>query len=274
MTVNPIIGKKEWVEKPDYYDYYQEIARSSYMLICFMMRNDSVIACEVFHPVASCAKDVIKQNGFEDKIKVVLKHSTELTVGPDGDLKEKANILVAEVFDTELIGEGALRTFQHAVKFLLEPDCIVIPSAASVYAQIIESSLISSWNTLSPVHVAPGKIIVPPKKVTSCHGSAAVHDVQMSQIPQDKFTALTDPICVFKFSFTGEKSIEMNETFIKQVTAINSDKAQWRDHWMQAIYYLPDVVNVSAGDKITLTAYHDEYSLWFAIPKASNKKNN
>lgn len=27
MTVNPVIGKKEWVEKPEYYDYYQEVAR-------------------------------------------------------------------------------------------------------------------------------------------------------------------------------------------------------------------------------------------------------
>jgi protein arginine N-methyltransferase 7 len=39
---------------------------------------------------------------------------------PDGDLSEKANILVTEVFDTELIGEGALGTFQHAHDKLLE----------------------------------------------------------------------------------------------------------------------------------------------------------
>ncbi|GFY67684.1 protein arginine N-methyltransferase 7 [Trichonephila inaurata madagascariensis] len=348
MTINPVLGKREWAVKDEYYDYYQEVARSSYAdmlhdkernekyhaalkkaiksmreqgravkvldigtgtgLLSMMAANagaDSVVACEMFRPVAKCAEDVIKQNGFEDKIKIVLKHSTDLTVGPEGDLKEKANILVAEVFDTELIGEGALKTFLHAGKYLLEPDSIVIPSAASVYAQIVESPLISKWNTLFPVQVAPGKVIIPPKKVTSCHGSAAVHDVQMSQIPQDKFTRLTDPICVFEFSFTGEKSIEMNETFIKQVPSIasgsceivfmwwtlkmdmdgdiilnngpkwvqpNPDKAQWRDHWMQAIYYLPEVLNVSAGDKVTLTAYHDEYSLWFAIPKASNKK--
>ena len=32
----------------------------------------------------------------------------------------KANILVTEVFDTELIGEGALSTFHHAHTHLLE----------------------------------------------------------------------------------------------------------------------------------------------------------
>ena len=35
-------------------------------------------------------------------------------------MKERANILVTEVFDTELIGEGALKTFQHAHDNLLE----------------------------------------------------------------------------------------------------------------------------------------------------------
>ena len=38
----------------------------------------------------------------------------------DGDMEHRANILVTEVFDTELIGEGAISTFHHAHKELLE----------------------------------------------------------------------------------------------------------------------------------------------------------
>ncbi len=38
----------------------------------------------------------------------------------DGDMHSKANILVTEVFDTELIGEGGIGTFHHAHKCLLE----------------------------------------------------------------------------------------------------------------------------------------------------------
>ena len=37
-----------------------------------------------------------------------------------GDMPQRANILVTEVFDTELIGEGAISTFTHAHKELLE----------------------------------------------------------------------------------------------------------------------------------------------------------
>ncbi|XP_015913660.1 protein arginine N-methyltransferase 7 [Parasteatoda tepidariorum] len=348
MSINPISGKKEWVEKDEYYDYFQEVARSSYAdmlhdaernqkynaaikkavqsmkdqgrlakvldigtgtgLLSMMAAScgaDTITACEVFQPVAKCAEDVIKANKLDHKIKIILKHSTDLTVGPDGDLAEKANILVAEVFDTELIGEGALKTFYHATKNLLEEDCIVIPSAASVFVQIIHSPMISKWNKLLPVHVGPNQVIIPPKIVAACPGSAAVHDIQMSQVPADKFTALTDPTSVFRFDFTGKKNIEMNETFIKQVPVIKKGEcemvfmwwdlkmdmdgdiilnngpkwvqpepknAQWRDHWMQAIYYLPETCSVQEGDKITLTAYHDEYSLWFAIPKTNNKK--
>jgi len=34
-------------------------------------------------------------------------------------MEERANVLVTEVFDTELIGEGAIGTFRHAHEHLL-----------------------------------------------------------------------------------------------------------------------------------------------------------
>lgn len=70
--------------------------------------------------MANCAAKIIKENGFEDRIKLIHKRSTKITVGEDGDMSKRANILVTEVFDTELIGEGALSTFRHAHEVLLE----------------------------------------------------------------------------------------------------------------------------------------------------------
>lgn len=67
---------------------------------------DSIVACEAFKPMAECCAKVLQANGVADKIKLIPKRSTELTVGEDGDMTERANILVTEVFDTELIGEG------------------------------------------------------------------------------------------------------------------------------------------------------------------------
>lgn len=48
----------------------------------------------------------------------------------------------------------------------------------------------------------------------------------------------------------------------------------WRDHWMQAIYYLPTDVHIkSEGEKLHLTGFHDEYSLWFGLKTDSSTTN-
>lgn len=69
---------------------------------------DSITACEAFAPMAECCLKILTKNGVADKIAVIPKRSTKIIVGEEGDMKEKANILVTEVFDTELIGEGNL----------------------------------------------------------------------------------------------------------------------------------------------------------------------
>ena len=43
----------------------------------------------------------------------------------DGDLQSKANVLVSELFDTELIGEGVLSTLKHALENLVEVNVMV-----------------------------------------------------------------------------------------------------------------------------------------------------
>ncbi len=63
------------------------------------------------------SRQVISANGYSDVIRVVPKRSTDMT---ELDMITRANILVTEVFDTELIGEGALVTIAHAQKHLLE----------------------------------------------------------------------------------------------------------------------------------------------------------
>lgn len=48
-----------------------------------------------------------------------------------------------------------------------------------------------------------------------------------------------------------------------------ADLIPWRDHWMQAIYYLPLEIELSVNSEICLIGYHDEYSFWFDIQKGS-----
>lgn len=72
---------------------------------------------QAFEPALNCARKIIAANGMSGKIALIQKRSTEVKV-PE-DMPTKANILITEVFDTELIGEGAIGTFRHALEHLL-----------------------------------------------------------------------------------------------------------------------------------------------------------
>lgn len=46
---------------------------------------------------------------------------------------------------------------------------------------------------------------------------------------------------------------------------ISSCAVQWRDHWMQSVYFLPAEENVSEGEELNLVVSHDDYSLWYSL---------
>ncbi len=151
---------------------------------------DSVTACEAFKPMAEIAKKCIEANGMKDKICVIPKRSTEIQVGVD--MKQRANVLVTEVFDTELIGEGAIGTFTHALENLLVKDCYVIPDNAIMYVQVVESSTCFDWNWLN---LSKFGVRVPNEYKSPA--SDALLDLQLTQF--DEFKVLTEPVEAFRF---------------------------------------------------------------------------
>lgn len=45
-----------------------------------------------------------------------------------------------------------------------------------------------------------------------------------------------------------------------------TNNLQWRDHWMQAVYYLPEKKSVEQGQESEIVCNHDEFSMWFSEP--------
>ncbi|KAL1517658.1 hypothetical protein ABEB36_001395 [Hypothenemus hampei] len=283
-----------------------DIGTGTGLLSMMAVRNgaDKVIACEAFLPMSRCAKKILDLNGLQDRVKIIPKRSTDLRVGVDGDLNEKCNILVTEVFDTELIGEGALSTFAHAHQHLLENDCIVIPDNATIYAQVVECPLAQNWNNLKDIYNDDlEQIIQVPDIIKNCPGSAAVHDIQLSQLPYTSFNTITAPTAVLRFDWSGKTPFVFERSTIQTLKSLRDGKAQmvfmwwelqmdihaqnilscapywahpnskssltreipWRDHWMQAIYYFPQEVSVKTNQEVHLISCHDEYSLWFNL---------
>ena len=162
---------------------------------------DSITAIEEFRPMANCAEKIIKSNGYESKIKLIRKRLTEVQVGPGLDMEEKANILVTEVFDTELIGEAAISVFNHAHDQLLTENCLVVPNFGTVFAQVVSSDICSKWNGLHDIKLGNEKIAIPEDMRGSGASSLALHDLQLSQIRQDQFEAVSEVLPIFDFDF-------------------------------------------------------------------------
>uniref|UniRef100_A0A672JQ35 Protein arginine N-methyltransferase n=1 Tax=Salarias fasciatus TaxID=181472 RepID=A0A672JQ35_SALFA len=265
---------------------------------------DRCYAVEVFKPMAEAAQTIVKKNGFSDKIKIINKHSTDVTVGEDGDMQEKANVLITELFDTELIGEGALPSYEHAHLHLVQAGCEAVPHRATVYAQLVESELLWSWTQLQPLQVGEGEgegqrgaRLLPPPALTRCAGAHSVCDIQLSQVHPGSFTALS-PVCtMFRVDFSKPVSTSPQShsshflvessgraqvvlswwdlhmdpeghivcSMAPSWTYQDPSSAPWRDHWMQSVYFLPAERSVTAGEELSLTVCHDDYSLWFSV---------
>ncbi|XP_004744572.3 protein arginine N-methyltransferase 7 isoform X4 [Mustela putorius furo] len=269
---------------------------------------DFCYAIEVFKPMADAAVKIVEKNGFSDKIKIINKHSTEVTIGPDGDMPCRANILITELFDTELIGEGALPSYEHAHRHLVQENCEAVPHRATVYAQLVESRRMWSWNKLFPVRVQTGhgeQVIIPPLELERCPGAPSVYDIQLNQVSPTDFTALSDVMPMFSVDFSKQVSssaachsrqfeplasgraqvvlswwdIEMDpEGKIKCTMApfwahSDPEELQWRDHWMQCVYFLPQEEPVVQGSSLFLLAHHDDYCVWYSLQKTSPEKN-
>lgn len=98
-----------------------------------------VFACESNPTMAAVAKQIVADNGFADRITILDKASFALD--PDRDFAgyPRPDLLVAEVFDATVIGEGALPTFAHAQANLLATGARSIPCRARLYGVLIES---------------------------------------------------------------------------------------------------------------------------------------
>ncbi len=99
-----------------------------------------VIACEANASLAELAREIIKINGYSDRIRVINKSSQQLVPEQDFPKNIRPNVLVAEIFDAQVIGEGALATLEHARRYLISDDAVMLPNKAVLCAGLVEST--------------------------------------------------------------------------------------------------------------------------------------
>ncbi|XP_053211531.1 protein arginine N-methyltransferase 7-like [Panonychus citri] len=288
--------------------------------LSLLKRSVEINAFECFPAMAECAKKVIETNGYSKSIKVIESRSDEAEVL---EPEERASLLVSEVFDTELIGEGALRVFKTALLNHCKPNPLVVPHKARIWVQLVKSPWLNNGHCLAPrgISIDGNKLNISiPSAITHCYGSNHLHDLQANQLVLGKdIDLISDPVVAFTFDFSDIESLKYDDQttieFVLKKPLIGEfvnivfwwdllmddeaefvltcapywahptkgiggakNKIPWRDHWMQAIYYLPAYYKpftMEVQDIFKLNCYHDEYSFWFDIgtTRSTNRSN-
>ncbi len=236
----------------------------------------SVISCEIIEEIARLADEIVHQNGYP-QIKIIPKKSTELIVGID--MEQKANLLVSEIVDSGLLGEGVIPSVLHARNHLLTPGAKIIPKAAKIFAMLIESHDIASINQVN--YVAGFDVTHFNKVATKEYFSA-----RLAQYP---YRRLSDPVELYSFDFesdplqpeTKEVGVIATENgrcnlisfwfllnLYEGITLSNCPE-NLKTHWPQAVQLWNTPLNIQRGQKLLVTTRHDCFSIFFESLKTS-----
>lgn len=250
-----------------------DIGTGSGLLALMAARHGAqqVVTCEAVPVIAKKATQIIEQNGFSDRIRVVNDYSTKLQIGQE--FTERFDVLVTEIFDDGLLGEAAFKAIKHAIEHLLKPGAQIIPSRVRVMAMGIES--VEIYKNYRVDHAAGFDVRA--FNEFSLQGYVGIHLDKMSYRP------ITAPIPVFNFNFSqlpGAEAVPLEftvtndgvlhavaywfELFLDENTMVSSGPGLAKlSSWKQAVQLAENPDPHKKGDRISVTANHDESAIWF-----------
>lgn len=103
-----------------------------------------VYAIEQDQEICFLAQKIITQNNLDNKISIINKNLLQVN---NTDIPVKADLVITEIFDCELIGEGCLNSI-NIIKNFLKPLGKILPNNGTIYSQVGESQSLRSKHIL------------------------------------------------------------------------------------------------------------------------------
>ncbi|KAJ6347965.1 hypothetical protein OIU76_004457 [Salix suchowensis] len=258
---------------------------------CDDSKKGMVTACESYLPMVKLMRKVLHVNGMGKNVNFFNKRSDELQVGVD--IPSRADVLVSEILDSELLGEGLIPTLQHAHDELLVDNPLTVPYRAITYGQLVESTFLWKLHDLSKNEEEASDSIrlVPPGLDTILGVKTQQHPMQCDAISKE-INLLSEPFKIFEFDFwkrpdsQGDSKVLIKATNDGRVHAVVSwwvlqldsegtifystapgwitspvatYTGNWRDHWKQCVWFIPgEGIPISKGEEVHLHAVHSD----------------
>lgn len=254
-------------------DIVLDIGTGSGLLAMMAIRAGAahVYACELNPVLASAARDIIDRNGFSDKITLIEKHSSQIKIGED--MPAKADVMVTEIFDNGLVGEGALPTIGHAWQALLKPEARIIPEAATLKARLISSPHFESYHNIGEVcgfDLSPMAALAHP---------LGYKDINFDFSKSDTDKALSKPLEVFTWDFKSppDQSFAVNtqtkatdagtanavmmwfDLHLTKGINFSTENPHPQDHWREVCQTIRQSLEVKKGANLTLQSSYNRY---------------
>ena len=227
----------------------------------------SVTTCEAVPLIAERAAEIVAANGFQGRVTVVPKASTDIRLGLD--MESRADVLVTETFASNLIGEGILPTLEDAHERLLRADATTIPAAASAMGYLVGGEILhgmlfvekvrgfdlSRFNDFAPPNLSLLLDTVP-HEVLSGDTELMRFDFREHRFPmKSSRVAMTATAIGHALGVAQWIKVELDAT--TRYENKPAPGAAFNGHWTHVIYRFPRPVPVAPGDVVSVNVRHD-----------------
>ena len=254
-----------------------------------------VTSVEMVPAVCAVASQIVERNGYGDIIEIINIRSDELSLYTMGN--ERADLLVSELIDDHVIGDGVLPSISDARNRLLTPEALIVPRASKMYIQPV------SYRSKGPPGILLDDINV--MRTDQLVLSFPYHSGKLQRCDSTEYEILGPALEVFDFdwSLAEPGSLEEGRTnqspltlkfsrggvcnclmilFTLQMDAkegmekadgedydphVDNDYSSGMDneytHWDNPMRFLPVEINVAQGDELQVVCSHNAHDLDF-----------
>ncbi len=231
-----------------------------------------VYTCEMEPLVGQAARENIIKNNLQDRVSVILKKSTELRIGED--LPERADLLVSEIVDNNLLEENVLPTMEDAMVRLVKKNAVILPSQ------------IATWGVL----VSKIPTLLPFFNIQDVNGfdlssfnrfKPLMYPINGAKLKQIMPNALSESVELLRFDLTSRKHLtEQNKTVKMPVTQsgkafglvkwihlqftedlIYENRPPLESCWAPVLHIFPKPIPVDKGQLFPLLVTHNKENI-------------
>ena len=252
-----------------------EIGTGSGLLALMAARAGArrVTTCEQVAAIAETATEIVRRNGYGERVTVVPKRSTRLTVGVD--LPDRADVLISEVLSDKLLGEHVLSSTAHARQHLLKPDAAIIPREIAAVVRLVGGGFLQESASVGSVEGFD----------LSLFNRFAPSSISIS-MESGLIESFSDDVEVFRFDLRRDdhRPEERRLSIAARRRGTIAGVLQWLrlqlddetsfenrppeqvapSAWRQVFYPFSVPLTVKAGETVQLWAKHDLLNLAFA----------